>query len=98
MNRPGLVIAGKATAIAISAVALLAAGCASQGDVENSAERPQPCPSNMALECFESPTRPTQCSCVSSQELEQMMEQVLGKIGVLDIHESFDLFSGSATR
>jgi len=68
-----------AAAIAILAISMLAVGCASQGDVEGTAERPQPCPRNMTLECFESQTRPTRCSCVSAQELEQTMERVLGK-------------------
>jgi len=79
MKNAKLANPGRTAAIVLSAATLLAVGCASQGDVANSAEPPQPCPRNMTLECFDRPTRPKQCSCITAQELEQTMEQVLGR-------------------
>lgn len=63
----------------MAAIAILAAGCTFQKNVDNTTDQQDHCPSNMTLECFESPTKPTECSCVSAQELERMMEQVLGR-------------------
>ena len=79
MNNVRLVNPGSTAAIAISAATLLAAGCASQHDVDNTTGQQNYCPKNMALECFESPTRETKCSCVTPQELERTVEQVLGR-------------------
>ena len=79
MNNAWLVNPGRAATLAIASAALLAAACASQHDVDNTTGQQNYCPNNMALECFESPTRPTTCSCVTPQQLERTVEQVLGR-------------------
>jgi len=79
MNNVRLVNPGRAATLAIAAATLLAAGCASQHDGDYTAGQQNYCPNNMALECFESPTRETQCSCVTPQQLERTVEQVLGR-------------------
>ncbi len=79
MNNARLVNPGRAATLAIAAATLFATGCASQHDVANTTGQQNYCPRNMVLECFESPTRETQCSCVTPQQLERTVEQVLGR-------------------
>ena len=60
--------------IAILAAALLATGCASQPDFDETNNQNVTCPGNKALRCFKRTAEPEECSCVTTQDLERLLE------------------------
>lgn len=59
------------------ACALAVAGCAAQGGHDNSVSERPPCPRDMKLQCFEDQAGKS-CSCVSSGEMQEMLEDLTG--------------------
>ncbi len=78
MDRVRRVNPGRTTAIAILATAMLAAGCASQGDVDDTNVRREYCPRNMTLQCVKRVAPPKRCTCVTPGEFEELLEDVIG--------------------
>jgi hypothetical protein len=78
MDKVRRVNTGRTAAIAILAAAMLAAGCASQGDVDYPNVRRDYCPRNMTLQCFKRTAEPKRCTCVTPLELEELLEDVIG--------------------
>ena len=68
----------RTAAIAILAAAMLAAGCASPGDVDDTNVRHEYFPRNMTLQCFKRTAEPKRCACVTKAELEELLEDVIG--------------------
>jgi len=56
------------------AVALLTVGCASQGGGDEAQVQKDRCPSGTTLRCFKRTPEPEQCSCVSRQKIEDLLE------------------------
>lgn len=65
---------GNSAVIAVMAAALLTVGCASQGGVDDFDVQPISCPKNMTMRCFKRTAEPEQCSCVSRQKIENLLE------------------------
>lgn len=65
---------GRSAVIAVLAAALLTVGCASQGGGDEFDVRPISCPKNMTMRCFKRTAEPEQCSCVSRQKIEDLLE------------------------
>ncbi len=78
MNKVRRVNPGRTAAIAILAAAMLAAGCASHGDVDDTNVRREYCPRNMTLQCFKRTAEPKRCTCVTPLEIEELLEDVIG--------------------
>jgi hypothetical protein len=78
MVRVKLVNPGRTAAILILAAGMLAAGCASQGDVDDTNIRPNYCPRNMTLQCFKRTAEPERCTCVTAADIEVLIEGVIG--------------------
>jgi len=56
------------------AIGTLAAGCASQdGPGEPNEQRIQ-CPPNTTMRCFKRTPAPEECSCVSQQKIEELLD------------------------
>ena len=65
---------GTSAVIAALAVALLTVGCASQGGGDAVDVQANRCPKNTTLRCFKRTPEPEQCSCVSRQKIEDLLE------------------------
>lgn len=59
---------------AVLAAALLTVGCASQGDGDEVDVQPIRCPKNMTMRCFKRTAETEECSCVSRQKIENLLE------------------------
>ena len=78
MDRVRRVNPERTAAIAILAATMLAAGCASQGDIDGTNVRHEYCPRNMTMQCFKRTAEPRRCTCVTKAELEELLEDVIG--------------------
>ena len=64
----------RSAAIAVLAAALLTVSCASQGGGNTAQVQQDRCPRDMTLRCFKRTPEPEQCSCVSRQKIEDLLE------------------------
>jgi hypothetical protein len=65
---------GRSAVTVVLAVALLTVGCASQGGGDEAQAQKNRCPSGTTLRCFKRTPEPEQCSCVSRQKIEDLLE------------------------
>jgi hypothetical protein len=64
-------------AVMISALVVVASGCASQTEsYEDSTAGPQ-CPRNMTMKCYERTAQPAECSCVTQGNIEETFERIM---------------------
>ena len=69
---------GRTAAIAVLVTAMLAAGCALEGDVDNSDARNQQCPRNMTIQCTRRSAEPERCLCVRPGAAERVIDDAIG--------------------
>ena len=66
----------------VSATVVLAvmamAGCASQPSYDDDTYAQPRCPSNYKMKCTKRSAQPEECSCVSSDDIEELIQGVIG--------------------
>jgi hypothetical protein len=67
------------TAALLLALAVTAAGCASQSYSDDELSAGSPCPRNTTLKCYKRTAAPEECSCVNQGNIEETFENIIGR-------------------
>jgi len=65
------------TAVLLSTLAVVAAGCASQSTSDEELSANSPCPRNTTLKCFERASAPDECFCADRGNIENTIETIM---------------------
>ena len=78
MPMPNSTLRIVATTVALAAMAM--AGCAAQPSYDDDTYAQSPCRGDQKLKCTKRSAQPEECSCVTTGDVEELIESVINRI------------------